>query len=198
MLKNPLTSKSSKKYLSQHSSKSPSTSSQTPKKEKRKHTHTHTHTHTQLFTFHTICSKAPGTWIPRSTGLQTFKLRKKCQWSAQYQAALQAHTNLGKQILKLFATELQYNETLFFSSSSRIYLTHTHTHIIEKQYWIKKKGCTIFFNFFFFGLRNYFDMCFDNLIKFYMSFLYNTSHMLSNYLSLYKHVLNVMDIYFQT
>jgi hypothetical protein len=75
MLKNPLTSKSSNKYFSQHSSKSPNTGSQTPKKEKRKHTHTHTH----LFSFHTTCSKAPGTWIPRSAGLQTFKLRKKYQ-----------------------------------------------------------------------------------------------------------------------
>ncbi len=112
MLKNPLTSKSSNKYFSQHSSKSPNTGSQTPKKEKRKHTHTHTH----LFSFHTTCSKAPGTWIPRSAGLQTFKLRKKYQWSAQYQAALHAHTNLGNQILQLFCNRAPIymkNETLF-------------------------------------------------------------------------------------
>jgi hypothetical protein len=43
-------------------------------------------------------------------------------------------------------------------------------------------------------------MCFDNLIKFLCvtSFLYDTNHMVSAYLSLYNHVLNVMDIYFQT
>jgi hypothetical protein len=94
----------------------PNLQTKAAKPPKRKKENTPTHTHTQLFTFHTICSTAPRTWIPRSAGLQTFKLRKKYQWSAQYQAALHAHTNLGKKILKLFCNRAPIymkNETLF-------------------------------------------------------------------------------------
>ncbi len=42
-------------------------------------------------------------------------------------------------------------------------------------------------------------MCFDHLIKIYVSHdhYYSTSHMIINHLYLYKHVLNVMIIYFQ-
>ncbi len=67
----------------------------------------------------------------------------------------------------------------------------------------KKEGYNILLNvllvYFSFWLKNYFDMCFDNLIKIYVSHnhYYNTSHMIINHLYLYKHVLNVKTIYFQ-
>jgi len=67
----------------------------------------------------------------------------------------------------------------------------------------KKEGYNILLNvllvYFSFWLKNYFDMCFDHLIKVYVSHdhYYSTSHMIINHLYLYKHVLNVMTIYFQ-
>jgi len=49
---------------------------------------------------------------------------------------------------------------------------------------------------FFFLAKTYFDMCFDNLIKFYItSLMYGTSHIILAHLYLYKHVLNNMGIY---
>ncbi len=67
----------------------------------------------------------------------------------------------------------------------------------------KKEGYNILLNvllvYFSFWLKNYFDMCFDHLIKIYVSHdhYYSTSHMIIKHLYLYKHVLNVMTIYFQ-
>jgi len=61
------------------------------------------------------------------------------------------------------------------------------------------EGCNILFivdPMFFFLAKTYFDMCFDNLIKFYItSLMYGTSHIILVHLYLYKHVLNNMDIY---
>ncbi len=62
----------------------------------------------------------------------------------------------------------------------------------------KKERCTIFFNvfplFLKFWLQNYFDMCFDNLMKCITSLLYNACSMISH-LYLYKNVFNDMSIH---
>jgi hypothetical protein len=63
----------------------------------------------------------------------------------------------------------------------------------------KKERSIIFFNAFLifknFG-QNYFEMCFDNLIKCITSHLYNACYMISTHLCLYKNVFNDMNIHF--
>jgi hypothetical protein len=46
-----------------------------------------------------------------------------------------------------------------------------------------------------FWLQNYFDMCFDNLIKYITSLLSNVCSMILTHLYLYKNVFNDMNIH---
>jgi hypothetical protein len=59
--------------------------------------------------------------------------------------------------------------------------------------------CTIFLNvysmFWNFCLQNYFDMCFDNLIKYITSLFYSACFMISTHLYLYKNVFNDISIH---
>jgi hypothetical protein len=58
--------------------------------------------------------------------------------------------------------------------------------------------CIIFLNIFFMlkkiWLQNYFDMCFDNIIKCITSLLYTTYFMMSTHLYLYKKKFNETNI----
>ncbi len=83
--------------------------------------------------------------------------------------------------------------------------TSIHVHpqkilIIVLGYKTKKGKMYHFFQCFFlkkkFWLQNYFDMCFDHLIKCITSLLYSACSMISTHLYLYKNVFNGMNIHF--
>jgi hypothetical protein len=72
---------------------------------------------------------------------------------------------------------------------------------IERTNGPKKERCIIFLNVFVMFLKfwsqNYFDMCFDNLIKCITSLLYSACSMISTHLYLYQNAFNDMGIHLQ-
>jgi hypothetical protein len=72
--------------------------------------------------------------------------------------------------------------------------------MIEKINGPIEESFTIFLNVFLMfkkiWLQNYFDICFDNLIKYITSLLYSACSMISTHLYLYNNFFNDMNIHF--
>ncbi len=108
---------------------------------------------------------------------------------------------LGMNIFFLLHYDLHLFELLNTKWCSFHYVCIVWKKTIERINGPKKERCIIFLNVFVmflnFWSQNYFDMCFDNLIKCIASLLYSACCMISTHLYLYKNAFNDMGINLQ-
>jgi hypothetical protein len=106
---------------------------------------------------------------------------------------------LGMNIFFLLHYDLHLLKVLNTKWCSPHYACIMWKETIERINGPKKWRCIIFLDvfpmFFKFWLQNYFDMWFDNLIKYITSLLYSVCSMILTHLYLYKNVFNDMNIH---
>jgi hypothetical protein len=100
----------------------------------------------------------------------------------------------------LFRCDLHLLKVLDTKCYSPHYVCIMWKEMIEKINGPIEESFTIFLNVFLMfkkiWLQNYFDICFDNLIKYITSLLYSACSMISTHLYLYNNFFNDMNIHF--